>query len=278
MLKWYGYVGAVLLAFGNANFFLVIQPFADWYIPIVWFGYILLIDSIVYRTRGRSLIATHPKEAFFLATISLPFWLIFEGYNLVTHNWTYINYIWYIHLLDFTTIMPAVMETFMLVRAMGVFGKVKINFAHAIPLRADAPTQQAAHRIIMVLPALGVIAIMVPLLSRTLGMPFVWVGMFLLLDPLNYALGRDSIVRRASTGESRALLQMFLAGIIMGFLWEFWNYMAYPKWIYNIAGIRLFEMPLQGYLGYLPFALDVFLFYEFFRSYVFKGPNPVFDA
>ena len=72
MLKWYGYVGAVLLAFGNANFFLVIQPFADWYIPIVWFGYILLIDSIVYRTRGRSLIATHPKEAFFLATISLP--------------------------------------------------------------------------------------------------------------------------------------------------------------------------------------------------------------
>ena len=48
-----------------------------------------------------------------------------------------------------------------------------------------------------------------------------------------------------------------------GFLWELWNVHSYPKWIYHVPGAEfwyLFEMPALGYLGYLPFGLEVYLF------------------
>ena len=44
-----------------------------------------------------------------------------------------------------------------------------------------------------------------------------------------------------------------------------WNYYALPKWIilYHTSGSEIFEMPLLGYTGYLPFALELFAMYQF---------------
>ncbi len=281
MLRWYGYLGIALLLFANLNFILVIQPFASWYIPIVWYGYILFVDSIVYRLRKRSLISTYAKEFAFIALLSVPFWLLFEGYNTVAVNWIYINYTWQVHIIDFTTIMPAVLETFTLVMALGILSDLKIRF----PFVKQKQNGKAKKRqmiplpITAVLAVIGVLAVLVPLLMPSLGFPFVWIGMFLLLDPINYLLGRESVVVWCSNGMGNRMLQLFLSGIIMGFFWEFWNYLAYPKWIYTfplaIAMPKLFEMPIVGYLGYLPFALDVFLFYELFRPIIFNGKNPL---
>jgi hypothetical protein len=50
------------------------------------------------------------------------------------------------------------------------------------------------------------------------------------------------------------------AGLSCGFLWEFWNFWANPKWVYDIAYLEVlhvFEMPLAEYLGYVPFAWSV---------------------
>jgi hypothetical protein len=61
------------------------------------------------------------------------------------------------------------------------------------------------------------------------------------------------------------LLQLFLAGLICGFLWEMWNYYSFPKWKYSLPGFEylyVFEMPLAGYLGYLPFALELWAYYH----------------
>jgi hypothetical protein len=55
------------------------------------------------------------------------------------------------------------------------------------------------------------------------------------------------------------VLLVALAGLGTGLLWELWNLHALPHWEYRIpylGGLRLFEMPLLGYLGYLPFALS----------------------
>jgi hypothetical protein len=46
-----------------------------------------------------------------------------------------------------------------------------------------------------------------------------------------------------------------------GVFWELWNYVAYPKWVYRIPFfdyLRLFEMPALGYLGYLPFGVELY--------------------
>ncbi len=279
MFKWYWYIGLALLIIANLNFIFVIQPFAEWYIPIVWFGYILFVDGLVYRLQGKSLISSNTKEFVFIAIISVPFWLLFEVYNLFTNNWIYTNYVWYVHIADFTTIMPAVLETFMLVMALQIFGKVRLNFPTFFKGGHRKITRKHVYMAAAPLIILGIIAVLLPIFAPQIGFPFVWIGLFLLLDPLNYALGRDSIVIWCSMGKGNRMLQLFLSGIIMGFFWELWNYLAYPKWIYNIPSavplLKLFEMPLIGYLGYLPFALDVFLFYELSRSIISKSSNPV---
>lgn len=52
-----------------------------------------------------------------------------------------------------------------------------------------------------------------------------------------------------------------LGALICGFFWEMWNYFSFPKWIYHTPGaefLRVFEMPLLGYGGYIPFALVLY--------------------
>ena len=60
-----------------------------------------------------------------------------------------------------------------------------------------------------------------------------------------------------------------LAGITLGFLWEFWNYWAAVKWTYNIPYVgflKVFEMPILGYIGYPAFALSLYAIYYFINS------------
>jgi hypothetical protein len=50
-----------------------------------------------------------------------------------------------------------------------------------------------------------------------------------------------------------------------GFFWEMWNYFSYPKWVYSVPFVNvvhIFEMPLLGYGGYLPFACELFAVYH----------------
>lgn len=49
--------------------------------------------------------------------------------------------------------------------------------------------------------------------------------------------------------------------LVCGVFWELWNWHAYPKWVYDTPGWdfwHVFEMPLFGYLGYLPFGLELY--------------------
>jgi hypothetical protein len=45
-----------------------------------------------------------------------------------------------------------------------------------------------------------------------------------------------------------------------------WNFFALPRWYYTIPYVgfwKIFEMPLLGYIGYLPFGLELFALYQF---------------
>jgi hypothetical protein len=275
MLRLYGYLGLALILFAEINFSLVIMPFASWYIVIVWYGYILFIDSLVYKIKKKSLISTYPKEFLLMLIVSLPFWLLFEFYNTFTLSWYYINYVWYVHLLDFTTIMPGMMETFSLLTVLNV-----AKAADAIKKRIK-PMTESSKRIylggVRLLVVVGAVALIIPFIMPDIGFLFIWIGLFLLADPINYLTGRISVIGEVAKGNKSILPRLFYSGIIMGFLWEFWNWQAYPKWMYSFPGamgaIKLFEMPLFGYLGYLPFALEVFLIYALVRPFFFKGRN-----
>ena len=55
-------------------------------------------------------------------------------------------------------------------------------------------------------------------------------------------------------------MSLALGALVCGFFWEMWNYWSYPQWIYHTPGVEflhVFEMPLLGYGGYIPFALEL---------------------
>jgi hypothetical protein len=59
-------------------------------------------------------------------------------------------------------------------------------------------------------------------------------------------------------GDWRPLLQPALAGLACGFFWELWSYGSLAQWHYSIPHVQrfhLFEMPVLGYAGYLPFGV-----------------------
>ncbi len=279
MLRLYGYIGLALIAFAAANFYLVIQPFAEWYIPIVWYGFILFVDSLVYRVKKKSLISSYPKEFVFILVISVPFWLIFEVYNLFTHSWYYVNYLWYVHLANFTIILPAILETVSLVGALEIGKNLDRKRRTLLIKLYSGLDSRSSFAAIWLLVPIGALAVLLPfVVPAAIGVAAMFIGLFLLFDPLNYIMRKPSIMQKIASGKRSVVLQLILAGLIVGFFWELFNYMAYPKWIYTLSpafmpNLKLFQMPVLGYLGYIPFAAEALAFYVFVRGFVFKKDN-----
>ena len=109
-------VGLAIMIGSEAATLAGIEPFASWNTPICWTGFILFADAVVYRARGNSWIRSSPREFAALALVSIPLWVVFEGYNLVIRNWMYVGlpentalrlfgYAW-----SFATISPAIFE------------------------------------------------------------------------------------------------------------------------------------------------------------------------
>jgi len=104
----------------------------------------------------------------------------------------------------------------------------------------------------------------------------VWLAWPLLLDPVNHAMGRPSILGDFETGRRSRPLALLVSGFACGVLWETWNWLASARWNYAVpflGSVKLYEMPVLGFLGFAPFALAVFALYRFMRG-VFPGRAP----
>jgi hypothetical protein len=97
----------------------------------------------------------------------------------------------------------------------------------------------------------------------------VWLGFILLLDPINRRLGGESLAGDLVEGRNDRLKNLVLSGFLCGILWELWNYWARAKWHYTVPimeNVKIFEMPVPGYLGFPAFALECFTMYVFART------------
>jgi hypothetical protein len=263
MLRAYGIAGFLIMALGTVLLFLDVEPVPMFFTPIMWWGYILFVDSLVLKLSGGSLITTWKRSFLWMLPISIVSWLIFEAYNLRLANWEYLNMsesfavrlLGYI--LSFATITPAIYETAHLVQAIffaeGLRGK-KVAFS------------RGAVRLLMIVGALFMIVpLLVPAgISRYL-FGLVWVGAVPLFDPLSRKLGAPSLLADLARGEWAAFHSFFVSGLVCGFLWEFWNAWAWTRWVYRVpfgSGIKFFEMPSVGFLGFLPFALECYVMFN----------------
>jgi hypothetical protein len=263
-MKWkgYGLLGLVVVICAEVLLFLRVELVTVWFTPIVWTGYILLVDSLVLRLKGQSLI--HDRLSIF-------FWLMFEVYNLFLKNWYYVNLppqAWQRNLgygWAFATIFPGILETTELLEALFPFHRLRRT-----PFRfSDFWLSLSV--------VVGVLFVVVPPLlpyaiSRYL-FGLVWLGFFFLVDPLNMQLGAPSILRDWEEGRPGRTCALLLGGFVCGLLWEFWNYWARTKWIYAVpilSEIKLFEMPLLGFFGFPPFAVECYVLYHLARR-VLRG-------
>lgn len=264
MFKTYGLIGIILVILTEINFFLKIQPFANWYFPLIWLGYILVVDALVYKLKGNSLISNRPRTTAGMFLISALFWWVFEFTNLALNNWTYQGTQGLgmaknlFGTLSFATVVPALFETTELIRSIHLFDKEKLKQRHHI-------TKKLLH----VMLALGLLCFITPLYFPEFTFPLIWLSFFFLLDPINYLHKQPSILGHLKDRKLAIPLSLLFAGIILGLLWEFWNYWAIPKWTYNIPFVgffKIFEMPILGYLGYFPFAFELYTMYWFARG------------
>lgn len=256
----YGWFGIAALAGAGWLLFRGVEPVPIYFTPISWSAYILVADAAVFALAGRSRLFDAPVTVARMALLSIPLWLIFEGYNWRLHNWTYvgvphqwlaagIGYGW-----SFATITPAIFETSDLAQAL--LPPLPMN-----PWRMA----RAAENFLMISGIAALVSPLVipPQIAARLFV-LVWIGFLLLLDPLNRRLGLPSFLGDFSEGFARRFWGFLLAGWICGWLWEFWNYWAAAKWHYTFPmfqSLKIFEMPAPGYLGFLPFALECFTMY-----------------
>ena len=264
MFKFYGILGIIMILFSELNFYFKIEPFASWYFPSIWFGYIFLIDAIIYKLKGHSLIMSR-KEQFFKALIlSALIWWLFEVINLKLGNWHYgsLNLFSLRTLvkatISFATVLPAIIETYELLKTFNLFNKIKLKKHHDI-----------THGFLHLMTFIGILMIALTLLWPKYFFPLIWFAFFFILDPINYLHLQPSIIGYWKNGNYKIPLMLIVAGIIMGVLWEFWNYYSIIKWYYEIPFVgffKIFEMPILGYLGYGPFAFELFSMYYFIRS------------
>ena len=266
----HGWIGLGVIAAAEALLFRGSTLVGEWFTPIVWTGYVLFADALVARVTRRSFLTTDRAELPGVVLASIGCWWLFEWHNAPRFWrggpdaaglwWQYHNiepnpflrrvgYDW-----AFATILPAL---FLTARALAATLFAGFRVAPVRPPRWALSVSIAA----------GVVAVAVPLavVSPWL-VPLVWLGYTLLLEPVNYRLGARSWLRALERGDASLVASLLASGLVCGVLWEFWNYWALTRWTYTVpyvGAVKVFEMPVLGYLGFPPFALECYAMYNF---------------
>ena len=271
--RFHGYLGLAIVVGAESALFAGQSQVARWFTPIVWTGYVLLVDALAARVTGRSYLTSGRAELPLLILASIGAWWLFEWYN-APRFWRggaeRLGIWWQYHGLEpdpwlrrlgydwsFATIFPALFLTAALLKAR-VFARARVAPWRFPPRLLRTATVVGAG--LVVLPLLVPDARLVPL---------VWTGFVLLLEPLNYRRGRPSWMGALATGDASLVLALLTSGLLCGVLWEFWNYWALTRWTYSVpyvGSLKLFEMPLPGYLGFPPFALECYAMYHWLRG------------
>jgi hypothetical protein len=257
----HGWIGLALVAvFWTINW-TASGARTQWAFFPLWLGYCLTIDALVVWRTGTSLLSRDWRKYIGLFLVSAPVWWLFEAINWRLQNWTYDGAELFSPLtfflfatINFTTVIPAVFGAAELVSS---FDWVK-RLGRGLVIRPTRPTT-----LTFFLAGWGMLALM--LAWPKVFFPFSWISIFFILEPINIWMGNRSLASWLERGDWRPVVSLWVGVLLTAVFWEMWNYFSYPKWIYQVPWgdcCHIFEMPLLGYGGYLPFALELFAVYH----------------
>ena len=152
--------------------------------------------------------------------------------------------------LPFSTVLPAVLSTRELLLTCRRFDRAFREWGPLSPSRPGAIVFAA-----LLFSCAGLFAVGI---APDLAFPLVWLAPPTLLISLAALHGEPHTLSGVASGDWRTAASSVLAALFCGFFWETWNFGSYAKWVYAIPyvdALHVFEMPLLGYAGYLPFGV-----------------------
>lgn len=245
----------------------------NWALLPLWWGFIFMLDGVVYaRSGGKSLLRNGMAEMFAMGMLSISGWLIFEYFNFfIQLNWYYPNaksmhhdeFLLYA-IIGSSAFIPMAFEWYHLLRTIPA---VNTRYRFGKKVKYSLVT-----RIILLIIAFVLLFSMV-FAPNSLFYAF-WLSpltiIIIVLGMLEIWTPFQPIKER---GDWTSLLVFAPVWILQGICVEWWNYLSYEHalesptynpgyWDYCIPYVNfahVFNMPLLGYLGYVPFSLYCFI-------------------
>jgi hypothetical protein len=258
---WWGYVGILsgsvfwVLAWTRFEWFSLFQHHT--FTPL-WMCYILVINGASYARSKSCIMLKDPLYFLLLFPVSSVFWWFFEFLNRFVQNWYYVEvyqfspveYIIFAS-LSFSTVLPAVLSTAEFLSTFPSFFRIfsgcKINMVFK---------SKKIWILLFISSASGLS--LIGIFPNQL-FSLLWISPLIIIVSLQVFTEEQHIFSAPLLGDWSVIVISSLAALICGFFWEMWNYYSLAKWIYSVPYVHrfsLFEMPLLGFAGYLPFGLE----------------------
>lgn len=243
-----------IMAWTRFPWFSAFQPHT--FIPL-WLSYILFMNALCHARTGHCLLLDSPLRYLLLFPVSSAFWWFFEYLNRFVQNWYYPG-VFYSALeyfsfasLSFSTVLPAFTATREWILS---FSWPHEKFSRFLPIsvRQPRPTAWA----VLLLSGIGLASIGV---FPGFLYPILWISPLLIFVSLQTLTGEGHLFSTANLGDWTLIVASAVAAIQCGFFWEMWNFWSLAKWRYQVPLVdrfHIFEMPILGYAGYIPFGLE----------------------
>jgi hypothetical protein len=242
--------------------------------PLAWCAYLATVLGLLTAMDGASFLRRFRNRFIVCWLWSVPAWCYFDWLNFYfmrdpytgLRAWEYRNLppryedrlLGY--LLAFGAIAPGMFLSAEMLSRWGLWRASVRDPGWSVPTR-----QRAAIAVFVLGLLLAPIPVVIGGPASNLA---VWVGTWALLDPVNWWFGRPSIVGDWFAGRWGRTLALGGGGLLCGFLWEFWNYWSFTKWVYHLPFLgswehtKYFEMPAPGLIGFIAFGIETWTMWQ----------------
>lgn len=244
-------------------------------IPLFW-GFILILDGYAYKRGGHSMMSTNPRELIGIGVASVSGWMVFDFLNFFIHmNWYYPfgnnldgrEFLLYA-LIGSSGFLPMAFEWYYLLRT---FEGIRNRFS-------NGPKWNPKLWVKILVLVLSYVMLFFMGVNPNTFFYFVWLGPVIILTYMLEFVGIWTPFRPIIQGNWSYFLIFALTFLFQGIILEFENYVSAARnaagvpilcqspafWMYHLPYVHrycVFEMPLLGYLGYLPFSVYCWLWW-----------------
>ena len=258
---WFGWLGVALCAGGWVvawNRFAWAAPLQPHTFLPLWTGYILVMNALCVWRSGRCLMTSYPGPYALLFPVSAAFWWFFEYLNRYVWNWYYrgvgdmsaAEYALFAT-CSFATVLPAMTATAAWLETFRPFADGRLCGLARFDIRRRANVAW-----LVLTAAVGLTGIV---FCPDVTFPLLWISPLAIFLAVHVLTGEETVLDDLTRGDWRLVVRFALAALICGLFWETWNWHSHAKWVYavpHVHAFQVFEMPVAGFAGYLPFGLE----------------------